>query len=240
MKAVYLLAVITISVTSFSAHASEIKRISYEGFTVWVDCDKRGAVKFQYNAQHDNGDFKRHKSFHIDPDVSSSCQQLSAKTYKQKGQRYDRGHLVPANHLDYSKVAIRESNFMTNILPQAANMNRGAWLLTEEITECYRDIDELLIIGGVLWGNNPNDDFFTESHGVKTPDAFWKVIIRNNRAIAWIIPNSMDAKRNRLDDYIVTIQELELVTGESIPVVEYLKLEKPEHSWVIPRGCNKG
>ena len=51
MKAVYLLAVITIGVTGFSAHASEIKRLDYEGFTVWVDCDKRGAVKFQYNAQ---------------------------------------------------------------------------------------------------------------------------------------------------------------------------------------------
>jgi endonuclease G len=197
-------------------------------------------VKFQYNAQHDTGSYKRLKSFHIDPNVPSSCQQLSAKTYKQKGQRYDRGHLVPANHLDYSKVAIRQSNFMTNILPQAANMNRGAWLLTEEITECYRDIDELLVIGGVLWGDNLNDDFFTESHGVKTPDASWKVIIRNDRAIAWIIPNIADAKRNRLDEYIVTIQELELVTGESIPVDEYLKHEKPEYSWVIPRGCNKG
>ena len=104
-------------------------------------------MKFLYNAQHDTGNFKPLKSFHVDPNVSSSCQQLSAKTYKQKGQRYDRGHLVPANHLDYSKVTIRQSNFMTNILPQAANMNRGAWLLTEEITECYRDIDELLIIG---------------------------------------------------------------------------------------------
>jgi endonuclease G, mitochondrial len=235
MKTVYLLAAITISVTSFSAYGSEIKRIDYEGFTVWVDCDKHGAVKFQYNAQHDTGSYKRHKSFHIDPNVSSSCQQLSAKTYKQKGQRYDRGHLVPANHLDYSKIAIRQSNFMTNILPQAANMNRGAWLLTEEITECYRDIDELLIFGGVLWGNNPNDDFFKESHGIETPDAFWKVIIRNNRAIAWIIPNSADAKRKRLDEYIVTIQELELVTGESIPVDEYLKHEKPEQSWMIPR-----
>ncbi|HHZ69883.1 MAG TPA: DNA/RNA non-specific endonuclease [Methylococcaceae bacterium] len=240
MKAVYLLAAITISITSHSAHASELKRLDYEGFTVWVDCDKRGAVKFQYNAQHDTGSYKRLKSFHIDPNVPSSCQQLSAKTYKQKGQRYDRGHLVPANHLDYSKVAIRQSNFMTNILPQAANMNRGAWLLTEEITECYRDIDELLVIGGVLWGDNLNDDFFTESHGVKTPDASWKVIIRNDRAIAWIIPNIADAKRNRLDEYIVTIQELELVTGESIPVDEYLKHEKPEYSWVIPRGCNKG
>jgi len=30
------------------------------------------------------------------------------------------------------------------------------------------------------------------------------------------------------------------VTGESIPVEDYLKHEKPEYSWVIPRGCNKG
>ena len=111
--------------------------------------------------------------------------------------------------------------------------------MTKKITECYRGINELLIIGGVLWGNNLNDDFFTESHGVKTPDAFWKVIIRNDRPIAWIIPNSVDAKKNRLDDYIVTIQALELVTGESIPVNEYLKHEKPEYSWMIPRGCNE-
>ena len=82
--------------------------------------------------------------------------------------------------------------------------------------------------------------FFTESHGVKTPDLFWKVIIRNDRTIAWIIPNSSDAKRDKLDEFIVTIQELELMTGESISVDEYLKYEKSERSWIIPRGCNKG
>jgi endonuclease G len=38
----------------------------------------------------------------------------------------------------------------------------------------------------------------------------------------------------------VTIQELELMTGESIPVDEYLKHEKSKHPWMIPRGCNKG
>jgi len=32
MKAVYLLAVITISGTGFSAYGSEIKRLDYEGF----------------------------------------------------------------------------------------------------------------------------------------------------------------------------------------------------------------
>ena len=84
------------------------------------------------------------------------------------------------NHLDYSSAAIKATNNMTNILPQVANMNRGAWLETEEIVERYRDISELLVIGGVIWGNNPSDDYFVKSHGVKTPDAYWKVVIRGS------------------------------------------------------------
>jgi endonuclease G len=132
---------------------------------------------------------------------------------------------------------------MTNILPQAANMNRGAWLMTEEIIECYRDIDELLVIGGVIWGNNASDDYFVQSHGVKTPDAFWKVIVRgtgqNERAIAWIVPNSQDAKRGNLDSYLVTVDDIERATGDSIPVADYAKHDKPSSSWLIPSGCNK-
>ena len=86
-----------------------------------IDCEKRGAVKFRYNVQRDTGNFKRKSKFYIDKSVPKRCQQLSTKSYKHK---HDRGHLVPANHLDYSKKAIKQSNYMTNILPQAANMNR--------------------------------------------------------------------------------------------------------------------
>ncbi|MCB1180268.1 MAG: DNA/RNA non-specific endonuclease [Leptospiraceae bacterium] len=220
---------------------SNIVKVDYDGFTVWVDCSKRGAIKFQYNAQRDTGNAERLKSFYKDKNVPEECQQTSTKPY---GKKYDRGHLVPANHLDHSELAIKQSNFMTNILPQAANMNRGAWLLTEEIVECYRDIEELLVIGGVIWGDDPSDDFFEKSHGVKTPDAYWKVVIRGSRngekVIAWIIPNSQEAKRKNLDKYLVTIEEIEKITGEKIPVADYSKYEKPSTSWMIPRGCNKG
>lgn len=235
-----------------AANQAEIKRhgdilkLDYEGFTVWLDCSKRGAVKFQYNAQHDTGNQPRAEKFELDPNVPSECQQTSAASYSGKGangETYDRGHQVPANHLDYSAVAIKQTNFMTNILPQAANMNRGAWLQTEEIIECYRDIDELLVIGGVIWGNNPKDDYFLSSHGVATPDAYWKVIVRgkgqDERAIAWIVPNSQAATRKNLDNYLVTIDELEKATGEKIPVADYAKHEKPKSSWPIPVGCNK-
>lgn len=222
---------------------NNLLQLDYEGFTVWLDCSKRGAVKFRYNAQRDTGNFKRSSRFFIDPKVPKECHQFSAKTYKKKGHRYDRGHLVPANHLDYSKTAIKASNTMVNILPQAANMNRGAWLMTEEIIECYRDIDELLIIGGVIWGNNSDDDYFVKSHGVKTPDAFWKVIIRgidsDERVIAWIVPNSKKATRKILNKYIVSIEEIEKITGEVIPVSGFNKYDK-SNPWVIPKGCNKG
>ncbi len=223
------------------SRSASLLKLDYEGFTVWLDCEKRGAVKFRYNAQHDVGSAKRYDKFFLDPKVPAECQQTSAKAY---GHNYDRGHQVPANHLDASEAAIKATNTMTNILPQAANMNRGAWLLTEEIIECYRDIDELLVIGGVIWGNNPADDFFVQSHGVKTPDAFWKVVIRgtgqDERAIAWIVPNTEDAKRANLDGYLVSVDEIEQVTGEKIPVADYAKHDKPSQSWMIPHGCNKG
>jgi endonuclease G, mitochondrial len=70
------------------------------------------------------------------------------------------------------------------------------------------------------------------------------VIIRgtgeDERALAWIVPNADDATKSALDQYIVIIEELEWETGEVIPVADYVKYERPEHSWMIPYGCNKG
>jgi endonuclease G len=221
--------------------AEKLIKLNYEGFTIWLDCNRHGAVKFQYNAQHDTGTAKRSDKFFLDPNVPKECQQKTAKAY---GNNYDRGHQVPANHLDFSESAITASNTMTNILPQAANMNRGAWLRTEEIIECYRDIDELLVLGGVIWGNNKADDYFLASHGVATPDAFWKVVIRgtgqDEQAIAWVVPNTKEATQQKLDDYLVSVQQIERLIGEKIAVADYVKHDKLASSWLIPKGCNKG
>lgn len=212
--------------------------LDYEGFTVWLDCDKRGATKFRYNAQRDTGSFPRVENFAFDKNVPAECQQTSAKAY---GKSYDRGHLVPANHLDYSKKAIAESNYMTNILPQASSMNRGVWLATEEIIECLRDKEELLIIGGVIWGDNKKDDYFLKSHGVETPDSFYKVVIKGDGdAIAWNIPNKSTSTRKKLDDFLVSVLEIERLTGERMPVSNSSRIYKKEKSWTIPKNCNKG
>lgn len=72
--------------------------------------------------------------------------------------------------------------------------------------------------------NNPADDYFVASHGVQTPDAFWKVIIRgteqDERVIAWIVPNSQEATKRNLDQYLVSVEQLGKVIGEKLPAVK--------------------
>lgn len=91
------------------SRSSKILKLDYPGFIVWLDCAQRGAVKFQYVAQRDNGNTKRYDNFFLDPNVPAECQQKTAKAY---GMKYDRGHQVPANHLDASDVAIKATNTM--------------------------------------------------------------------------------------------------------------------------------
>ena len=120
----------------------------------------------------------------------------------------------------------------------------------EAIKKLVVAIDELkavagkkkLVIGGVICGDDPTDDYFVQSHGVATPSAFWKVIIRGaDRVIAWVVPNTKAATYKRLDQYLVTVEEVEQRTGETFPEVpEFARSEKPEVSWIIPIGCDKG
>lgn len=75
------------------------------------------------------GIFKRYQNFFHNSNVPPECQQKTAQSYNHG---YDRDYQVPANYLDSSDVAIKQSNYMTNVLPQAKNLNRGAWESTEE------------------------------------------------------------------------------------------------------------
>ena len=90
--------------------------------------------------------------------------------------------MVPANHMDGSSDSLNDTFFDTNILPQNStfNQSKGAWSQTKIITECYRDITPLVVWGGVIWGDDAGNDFFTQTHGIKTPDYWWKLIYRQD------------------------------------------------------------
>lgn len=219
---------------------AEIITRNYDGFTLWIDCNEKAAIQYQYQSRLDTGNAKRHKKFYLAPDVPKRCQQHSTTYYRAPHITYDRGHLVPANHMDYSKLAIKQSNYMVNVWPQTKQLNRKAMLRTEEIIECYRDYQPINVIGGVIVGNNPRDDYFIRSHGIKTPDAFWKIIYNKKSALAWIFPNSKSPTKKNLDRYLVTIQAIERQLGRKLPVPKQFKKLKPNRSWPLPKNCKLG
>jgi len=138
-------------------------------------------------------------------------------------------------------LSIMETNYMTNVLPQTSTLNRGAWLATEEIIECYRDIQDIQVFGGAIWGNDTTNDYFVESHGIETPDYYWKVIVRaDGKALGWLLPKTDQPTRKRLDKYLVKILSLEKRTGERFPVTPMVRKRKPLASWPLPDGCDKG
>ena len=90
--------------------------------------------------------------------------------------------------MDENTTIIKESMHMTNIMPQTIILNRQAYLMAEEVFECYRDIVNLNTIVGIIMGNNTANDHFVGSHGVRTPDFYWRIIEKelDRDVIAWI------------------------------------------------------
>ena len=64
---------------------------------------------------------------------------------------------------------------MINIVPQVDKVNRGAWLESEMLVECLRDLEVLTVIGGAVYpGSGPVPDdqkeragWFRETHNIE-------------------------------------------------------------------------
>lgn len=223
-----------------------IVRLDYGGYQLTYDCTTHTALQYSYTLGFDNGTVARPSNFTLDPTLPAGCgQQTTANSYAAAiHPGYDRGHLVSSNHMDYDADLIKRANYMTNIVPQVATFNRGIWLDAENVAECYRDIAPVQVYGGVVYSDESNDWFFV-SHGIRTPEYFWKVIVTTDpatgaaKAIAWYIPNVEGL--TSLDPYLVSITELERLVGSSlvgITAPASVKAMKPGTSWPLPAGCN--
>ena len=217
--------------------------LDYGGFRLLYDCDLKSAIRFEYKLGADTGNLNRPVTFNLDPNLSKNCgQQLTTSSYASVDSGWDRGHLVASNHMDYDAAYILSANYMTNIVPQLSSFNQGLWKETENITECYRDLAPVKVIGGVIYADTSND-FFVSSHGIKTPDFFWKTLITtdsNNQiaTISWLFPNQ-SALAN-LNSYIVSIDELERRVGADLIALDLgsaIKLQKASKSWELPKNC---
>eukprot|EP00339_Tiarina_fusa_P025946 CAMPEP_0117014968 /NCGR_PEP_ID=MMETSP0472-20121206/12040_1 /TAXON_ID=693140 ORGANISM="Tiarina fusus, Strain LIS" /NCGR_SAMPLE_ID=MMETSP0472 /ASSEMBLY_ACC=CAM_ASM_000603 /LENGTH=589 /DNA_ID=CAMNT_0004718651 /DNA_START=32 /DNA_END=1801 /DNA_ORIENTATION=+ len=235
----------------------------YQAYELELECGASAgyAVRFTYElVGPDLGNQARPSSFYKDGAVPNNCQQLSRLGYSHPncgstGRKtnefcFDRGHLVMANHLDNDAVTIFESNMMTNILPQAAGFNQagGAWIHTENIIECSRDLGNIqkqVVFGGALFSDSSND-YFLASHGIPTPETFWKVLIRyytdgTQEVLSWLLPNHYTSTDDKMSLYISRIAAIQALTGDAMPELPTSYTEiTDEAAWDNAlSGCDK-
>lgn len=238
---------------SFSVNALEpsVVAINHGVYKALINCSTRLPIVVAFKLSQDNGIEKRYSEFLPDPqllEINPRCHPLlnhGYRTYQAVAtklyvrERYDIGHLAGSNHLDHNSESIKISNYWTNVAPQSAEMNRkgGAWFATEEITECQRDVEPLIILTGVLADRaKTENDHFTSTFGQPTPEFFWKVIYFQNskKYKAWLVPNTAEASAQNLNEgkYDIALERLLARIGYDIPELKTMvNRNTPSAEW---------
>lgn len=147
------------------------------------------------------------------------------------GFGYDRGHLAPSADFRWSQKALSESYLYSNMSPQVADFNRGAWGDLEDAIRgyLYRNPNTQLYVlsGPVLKAGLPVIERGVNK--VSIPETYWKVIYdpAKNEAIGFIMPNRKIEEP--LLKFAVSVAEVENLTGLNFfskldPVIQ-LKME---------------
>tara|TARA_B110000902_G_scaffold245119_1_gene298985 strand:+ start:54 stop:818 length:765 start_codon:yes stop_codon:yes gene_type:complete len=174
-------------------------------------------IYFSTKARLEGEGFPRTSDFRPDPKIKDG----SAQLIDYKGSGYDRGHSVPAADMVFSKIAISEAFYLSNIAPQKAGFNRGIWKRLEDFirSELTPKYDSLIIVTGCLLQDSSNfDQPKTQIGNVSVPFFYYKVIIdvKRKSSIAFIISNKTEPIPNNSNGflkYICSIKDLERLTG---------------------------
>jgi len=184
-------------------------------------------VAWELTKEETRGNQERTNEFQPDPDVMGA----KVVTYDYSGSGYDRGHMAPAGDMKWSKKAMQESFYMSNICPQDHNLNTEDWNdLEMKSREWARRYGKVYIVCGPIYKGTRNE--YIGDHRVKVPDAFFKVILindtRKQAALGFYFEN--EAGERPLSEYLVSVDELEELTGldffSALPDEEEKRLEK--------------
>lgn len=186
--------------------------IERAGYTLSYNADYKTPqwVAWELTKQESQGEEKRTDKFVPDPDVRGA----KAYTTDYTNSGYDRGHMAPAADMKWSRKAMEESFYLSNICPQNPNLNRGDWNdLEEKSRQWARRFGKIYITCGPIYDNKKPKRIGNNKVGV--PDAFYKVILindkKNPQAIGFIFENR--AGHQPLTKYIVTVDSVEKRTG---------------------------
>ncbi|MCX6147127.1 MAG: DNA/RNA non-specific endonuclease [Candidatus Kapabacteria bacterium] len=158
-------------------------------------------------------------NFLTDTSLPTKVYRVKHSDYTNSG--YDRGHMVRSEERTLSDEQNKATFFLTNILPQTAELNRQTWLSLEYYCEdlCKKQNKELFVIAGGLSYNSKINNL------IGIPDTCYKIIVVldsgqglkdikfDTQIIAVKMPNNVDVKNHNWTEYICTVDDIEASTG---------------------------
>jgi endonuclease G, mitochondrial len=156
------------------------------------------------------GPAKRKDNFRADPQVHEQCRATLAD-YATVGRTHDRGHMAPAGNNTQNDQIMSESFFLSNMVAQVANNNRGIWkqLETWERDWASKGGDFYIISGGIYDPGHP-----VTGNGLGIPTRLYKLIYERNsgQTMAYLMPNAPLPVAD-LPKYQTTVPAVEQATG---------------------------
>ena len=175
------------------------------------------------------GNAVRCDCFTSDAALPSTFYKATTSNYTNTG--FDRGHMCPSEDRDLNSTDNAATFKMTNIIPQAPNLNQVTWNNLE--TYCRTLINsgkELYIISGAYGsggsGSNGGTTLKIANNKITVPSRCWKIIVilpigtndvtrvsNTTRVIAIDVPNINTANSHTWGYYRTSVDAIETSTG---------------------------
>ena len=186
-------------------------------------------VAYELTADETGGQHTREGiEFRMDPDLKG-CRQAMREDYSGSG--WTKGHLMPAADAATTSSTMSETFYFTNVCPQNEVLNAGDWAyLEKKVRQWANRYGSIWVVTGPIVGDNRYGTI--GDRDVVVPDAFFKALLIRKKngsysAIAFVMDNDDD--RYYLKDCMMTVNELEALTGEDFfPVLDDTIEEKVE------------
>ena len=184
-------------------------------------CKQNYAIHYRYDTktaeyvvqhvtlQSISGPAKRKDDFRPDPSVPKQHQSLLSD---YAGFPFDRGHLSPGADNTINDDIMSESFFLSNMVPQVPNHNRGIWKQLETaVRNWVQEGKDIYVVSGTVYAPG----YQTIGAGrVGIPTHMWKVVVdrKNSKSIAFLFPNAPLPVAD-LPKYATSIGSIEQYTG---------------------------
>ncbi|HET9983114.1 MAG TPA: DNA/RNA non-specific endonuclease [Longimicrobiales bacterium] len=191
-------------------------------------------VSYELDARQFGGE-DRCNCFTADP-LLPAAKQIFTSDYTNGG--YDRGHMARSADRTAANVDNATTFYLTNIVPQAADLNQGVWAQFENaLGDSAQAGRAVYIVTGPLYSRSHGLTFLKGEGKVAIPDSTWKVAFIGPRSgvapftrssiqswndlagttvLAVDMPNVAGVRNDPWTKYLTTVDRIEAATGYDI------------------------